>query len=86
MTMESVLKKLESRIEEFVGAYGATTARVSELEAKVKDMESQLSDSSELAGKIASLEAQREELSQRLEKVLGRIDDALADTAGDTKA
>jgi chaperonin cofactor prefoldin len=86
MTMESVLKKLESRIEEFVGAYGATTARVSELEAKVKDMERQLADSSELVEKIASLEAQRDELGQRLEKVLGRIDDALADAADGGKA
>jgi chromosome segregation ATPase len=86
MTMESVLKKLESRIEEFVGAYGATTARVSELEAKVKDMERQLADSSELVEKIASLEAQRDELGQRLEKVLGRIDDALADAADGSKA
>jgi chromosome segregation ATPase len=83
--MESVLKKLESRIEEFVGAYGATTARVSELEAKVSDMEKQLSDSSELVEKIKSLEAQRDELGQRLEKVLGRIDDALADAAGGSK-
>jgi chaperonin cofactor prefoldin len=84
--MESVLKKLESRIEEFVGAYGATTARVSELEAKVSDMEKQLSDSSELVEKIKSLEAQRDELGQRLEKVLGRIDDALADAAEGRKA
>ena len=81
MKMESVLKKLESRIEEFVGAYGATTARVSDLEAKVKDMEKQLSDNSELVEKIKSLETQRDELGQRLEKVLGRIDDALADAA-----
>ena len=81
MKMESVLKKLESRIEEFVGAYGATTARVSELEAKVKDMEKQLSDNSELVEKIKSLETQRDELGRRLEKVLGRIDDALADAA-----
>jgi uncharacterized protein involved in exopolysaccharide biosynthesis len=84
--MESVLKKLESRIEEFVGAYGATTARVSELEAKVKDMEKQLSDSSELVAKITSLEAQRDQLGQRLEKVLGKIDDALADAAKGAKA
>ncbi len=84
--MESVLKKLESRIEEFVGAYGATTARVSELEAKVKDMEKQLSDSSELVAKITSLETQRDQLGQRLEKVLGKIDDALADAAKGTKA
>jgi chromosome segregation ATPase len=83
--MESVLKKLESRIEEFVGAYGATTARVSELEAKVKDMEKQLSGSSELVAKITSLEAQRDQLGQRLEKVLGKIDDALADAAAGTK-
>jgi chromosome segregation ATPase len=85
MTMESVLKKLESRIEEFVGAYGATTARVSELEAKVKDLEKQLSESSELVAKIESLEAQRAELGQRLERVLGKIDEALADAAAGTK-
>ncbi len=77
MTMESILKKLESRIEEFVGAYGATTARVSELEAKVKKLEKQISNSKEMTEKLASFEKQRDELGQRLEKVLTKIDGAL---------
>jgi len=83
--MESILKKLESRIEEFVGAYGATAARVSELEAKVKELEKQIGDNRTLTEKLAVLEKQRDQLGRRLEKVLTTIDDALSDTADGSK-
>lgn len=78
MALESVLKKLESRIEEFVEAHQTATARVAELEARVAELEEQLGGAGELDEKVAQLEAQREELGARLEKVLEALDGALA--------
>jgi len=69
MSLDSVLKKLESRIEEFVEAHQTATARIAELEG-------QLGGSGELEAKIAKLESQREELAERLGKVLGVLDKA----------
>jgi chromosome segregation ATPase len=77
MTMESVLKKLESRIEEFVEAHTTNTTRISELEAEVAELEGKLAAGSDLADKVQLLEAQRDQLAQRLEKVLATIDGAL---------
>jgi len=71
MSLDSVLKKLESRIEEFVEAHQAATARIAELEG-------QLGGNGELEAKIAKLESQREELAERLGKVLGVLDKALS--------
>jgi DNA repair ATPase RecN len=71
MSLDSVLKKLESRIEEFVEAHQTATARIAELEG-------QLGGSGELEAKIAKLESQREELAERLGKVLGVLDKALS--------
>jgi chromosome segregation ATPase len=84
MAMESVLKKLESKVEEFVEAHRVAAARVSELEARVAELEGQLEDSSKLTDKIKDLEASRSQLSERLEKVLETIDGALgkADSEG----
>jgi DNA anti-recombination protein RmuC len=79
MTMESVLKKLESRIEEFVDAHRAGTERISELEAKLEELESKMAASADLSDKIQLLEAQREQLSKRLENVLATIDEALGE-------
>ena len=84
MAMESVLKDLESRIEELVEAYrGAVTrseeleAKVAELEAEVTDLDSKLSSSSDANDKVTDLEQQRDELATRLEKVVGLIDGVL---------
>jgi len=77
MALESVLKKLESRIEEFAEAHQKATTRVAELEARVAELEEQLGGSGELDEKVAQLESQREELVKRLEKVLGVLDSAL---------
>jgi chaperonin cofactor prefoldin len=85
MSMESVLKKLESKIEEFVEAHGAATERVSELEGRVEELEGQLAEGSELADRVKSLEGQRDQLAKRLEKVLATIDDALGKAGKDTK-
>ena len=84
MAMESVLKDLESRIEELVEAYrGAVTrseeleAKVAELEAEVTELDSKLSSSTTANDKVTDLEQQRDELATRLEKVVGLIDGVL---------
>jgi FtsZ-binding cell division protein ZapB len=79
MTMDSVLKKLESRIEEFVQTYQKATERIAELESKVAELEAGAGAQTELSDKIESLESQRAEMAERLEKVLGAIDSALED-------
>jgi hypothetical protein len=76
MSLDSVLKKLESRIEEFVEAHQVATARIAELEGRIAELEGQLGGSGELEAKIAKLESQREELAERLGKVLGVLDKA----------
>ena len=78
MSLDSVLKKLESRIEEFVEAHGTAIDRIAELEARIKELEGRLGGSGELEAKVAKLESQREELTERLGKVLGVLDKALA--------
>ena len=77
MTMESVLKTLESRIEEFVELHASASARVTELEAKVAELEEQLAAPSDTDERVQALEAQGEELAGRLEKILGVIDRAI---------
>jgi chromosome segregation ATPase len=84
MAMETVLKELESRIEELVEAYRGAGERCAELEAKVEELEEQrdeldrkLSSSSAVNDRVAELEQQRDQLAARLEKVLGLIDGVL---------
>lgn len=84
MAMESVLKQLESRIEELVEAYSVAVSTSAELETRVGDLETeiaelktQLSGQSEAGERVASLEKQRDELAARLERVLGLIDGVL---------
>jgi len=76
--MDAVLKELESRIEELVKAYqGAKTAE-SKLIARVEKLEAQLKSESDLGGRVAELEKQRDDLGKRLTKVLSLIDGTLA--------
>jgi phage shock protein A len=75
--MESTLKKLESRIEEFIKAHQKAAARIAELEKQVANLEKKAGGSDDLADKVKALEAQRTETADRLEKVLGAIDSAL---------
>jgi len=82
--MESVLKELESRIEELVEAYrGAETrsgeleTKVGELEAEITELNAKLTSSTDANDRVAELEKQRDELATRLEKVLGLIDGVL---------
>lgn len=79
MTMDSVLKKLESKIEEFVQVHTKATERIAELEARVAELEEQTGSNDELDEKVKHLESQRGEMVDRLEKVLGVIDSALDD-------
>jgi FtsZ-binding cell division protein ZapB len=79
MTMDSVLKKLESKIEEFVQTHHKATERIAELEARVAELEEQTGSNAELDEKVKQLESQRGEMVDRLEKVLGVIDSALDD-------
>jgi TolA-binding protein len=83
MTMEAVLKKLESRIEEFVEAHRASGERISELEAQISELEGKMAKSADLSDRVQLLEAQRDQLSKRLEKVLETIDKALGDAGSD---
>jgi len=83
MTMDAVLKKLESRIEEFVDAHRASSERIAELEAQVEKLEATMAKSSGLSDKIQLLEAQRDQLSKRLEKVLATIDKALGESGSE---
>ena len=91
MAMESILKQLESRIEELVEAHGGTVARsveleemVTELEAKLAEAEEKLASQSQDGDRISELESQRTELGARLEKVLELVDGALANAAQDS--
>jgi prefoldin subunit 5 len=79
MTMDSVLKKLESRIEEFVQAHQKATQRIAELETQVAELEEKAGEGGELGKRVEQLESQRNEMADRLEKVLGAIDSALED-------
>ena len=84
MAMESVLKQLETRIEELVESYREAVARSAELETKVgecgleiDELKTQLAGSTNANERVESLEKDRDELAARLEKVLGLIDGVL---------
>ncbi len=78
MAMDSVLKQLESRIEELIEAYGENKKRANDLAARVEELEGQVASGTDLGEKVAGLEKQREELTTRLEKVLAMVDGTLA--------
>ena len=75
--MEAVLKQLESRIEEMVKAFNEATARAAALDIRVQELEGEAESKSELDERVAALEKQRDELAERLQKVLSLIDDTL---------
>ena len=79
MSMDAVLKRLESRIEELVAAYEGARGRVGELEQRVGELEARLEEAGDAGARIGELEDQREALGQRLEQVLQTIDAALAE-------
>lgn len=79
MAMDAVLKQLEAKVEELVVAYGEARGREAELAAKVAALEGRLASGSDLQERLAALEAQRDELGARLQKILGLIDSTLVD-------
>jgi chaperonin cofactor prefoldin len=78
MAMDTVLKQLESRIEELVKAYQTASANETKLAAQVKELEGKVTAASEAGSRCEALEKQREELGKRLEKVLSLIDGTLS--------
>lgn len=87
MAMESILERLENRIEAIVEAYDASKNEVGELQQRVAELEEKLTEKdeagSEAGERIKALESQRDELTERLEKVLAVIDSALAKAEDD---
>jgi uncharacterized protein Yka (UPF0111/DUF47 family) len=81
MAMESVLKTVEDRIDELVKAYQKVNRRAEELAARVVELEQQLESGGEQADRVTELESQRDALRERLEKVLGTLDEALGSVA-----
>ena len=81
MAMESVLKTVEERIDALVKAYRKETRRADGLQAKVAELEERLASGGEQAERVAELESQRDQLRERLEKVLGVLDEALESAA-----
>ena len=77
MAMETVLKQLESKIDELVEAYGASRARVVELGQRVAELEGRLGSLAEAEGRVSSREGQRQALAERLHRVVATIDRAL---------
>lgn len=79
MAMDTVMKKLESKVEALLKAYREAASREAGLQAKVAELEKKTESGADLEKRIGELEKQRDELSARLEKVLDQIDSALAD-------
>ena len=77
MTMESVLKQLETKIDEFVKVHDRATAKTKKLEARVAELEKELESSTVADERIEELEKQRDDMAERLEKVLSHIDAAM---------
>lgn len=78
MAMDTVLKQLESKIEELVKAYQKVSKNEATLTAKVEELEKKAASDSEMSSRCKDLEKQRDELGKRLEKVLSLIDDTLS--------
>lgn len=94
MAMDSVLTTLEERIEALVEAYHEATrraedatARAERLAARVAELEEEASGQDDLSQQIQALENERDQLTARLEKVVGVLDAALekhGTSTGDT--
>ena len=78
MAMDTILKQLETKIEELVEAYRAAAANEAKLAERVAELEGRVAADSEIESRCEALEKQREELGKRLEKVVSLIDGTLA--------
>jgi len=68
-----VFNALEERIEKVIAAYSQARARIVELEEENGRLRDGSQDSQGLTGRVAELEAERDEVRQRLEKVLAAL-------------
>lgn len=68
-----VFNALEERIEKVIEAYSQARARIAELEEENGRLRTGSQDSQGLSGRVAELEAERDEVRQRLEKVLANL-------------
>jgi len=75
--METILRQLERRTDQLIEKYSSASTRVTELEGRVQELEEQVSADSQAQERIRSLEQQRDELGERLRKVLDLIDGVL---------
>lgn len=82
MSMETVLRQLETRIDELVAAHAGARARVAELEARLGETEARLRALGEAEERSRSLEGERDGLTRRLKQVLDAIDTALVPDQG----
>jgi len=80
MAMDTVLKQLETRIEELLKSFQATRKNEIKLAAKVEELEGKVASDSEVDARCKALEEQRDALGKRLEKVLAQIDSTLSQT------
>lgn len=78
MAMDTVLKQLETKIEELLKSYQATKKNEIKLAARVEELEGKIASNSEMSARCKALEEQRDELGKRLEKVLSLIDSTLS--------
>jgi len=78
MAMDTVLKQLETKIEELLKSYQATKKNEIKLAARVEELEGKIASDSEMSARCKALEKQRDELGKRLEKVLSLIDATLS--------
>lgn len=78
MAMDTVLKQLETKIEELLKSYQATKKNEIKLAARVEELEGKIASNSEMSARCKALEEQRDELGKRLEKVLSLIDATLS--------
>lgn len=80
MAMDTVLKQLETKVEELLKSYQATRKNEIKLAARVEELEGKVASDSEMSARCKALEEQRDALGTRLEKVLSLIDSTLSQT------
>lgn len=68
-----VFHALEERVEKLIEAYGQARMRVGELEEENRALKDGSHGSEELQARVAELEAERDQVRQRLEKVLANL-------------
>jgi chaperonin cofactor prefoldin len=78
MAMDTVLKQLESKIEDLVKAYQKAAKNEATLTARIEELEAKAATDSDMTSRCKALEKQRDDLGKRLEKVLSLIDDTLS--------